>query len=158
MQAIDADWISLQYKDPTKEIKATGLNVKHYKRACETDDYDDTAALVAELDFVIGPPTTVIHMAGSIGKETYCLTPPECDWNFQVGLPWYNCVELYRKRKGETWKECLARFTESLRGLRSKTAVGVHGTASLDHQTFNGAGINLPVDSVSTTDHEARAY
>ena len=54
IEAIDADWISLQYKDPAAEIKQTALPIRHYKRACETDDYDDTAAMVAELDMVIG--------------------------------------------------------------------------------------------------------
>jgi hypothetical protein len=36
IQAIDADWISLQYKgDTLREIEEAGLPVKHYKRASE---------------------------------------------------------------------------------------------------------------------------
>jgi len=112
IESVDADYISLQYKDPMAEIEASGLPVKHYKRACETTDYDDTVALVAELDLVVSVPTTVIHVAGALGVKTHCLTPELADWNFHGGLPWYGCVELIWKKK-ESWYEFAERYVKN---------------------------------------------
>lgn len=128
IQSVDVDWVSLQYRDPEAEIAQEAMPVRHFKRACETDNYDDTAALVAELDLVIGPPTTVIHLAGGLGIDTVCLTPPEADWNFQVGLPWYKSVELFKKNKGEKWGACIERFTKSF----SKTYPRAHNEPRLE--------------------------
>jgi len=131
MQAIDADWISLQYKDPTKEIKATGLNVKHYKRACETDDYDDTAALVAELDFVIGVHTSVNHLAGALGVPAIVLIPTKTLWMYQTpsarSFPWYASAQLFKQNKGETWTQTMSRLRNdsNLGRIRSKRSSGV---------------------------------
>lgn len=109
IEGMDADFISLQYQDPIDEIREADLPVRHFKRACQTDDYDDTAALVAELDLVISVPTSVVHLAGALGVKTHCLTPPMADWNFHAGLPWYECVELIWKKK-ETWNEFAKRY------------------------------------------------
>src|SRR5678815_2207030 len=70
-------WVSLQYMDPTEEIAemeaAHGIKIHHWPRAAESQDYDDQAALVAELDLVITVCTAVVHLSGSLGKECWVL-------------------------------------------------------------------------------------
>jgi hypothetical protein len=132
MLAIDADWVSLQYKDPSAEIEESMLPVRHFKRACETDDYDDTAALVAELDFVVSVPTSVVHLAGGLGVPTFALVHPEADWCWQVGCPWYDSVELFKKLDGEQWSKCLERFAAHLHRVRAETAAGLQRAPALD--------------------------
>ena len=112
IEGMDADFISLQYQDPIDEIRQSDLPVRHFKRACQTDDYDDTAALVAELDLVISVPTSVIHLAGGLGVKTHCLTPDLMDWNFARDMPWYDCVELIKKPKGEYWRPFIERYMQ----------------------------------------------
>lgn len=150
IQAIDADWVSLQYKDPTDEIRESALPVRNFRRACETPDYDDTAALVAELDFIIAVPTTVVHLAGALGVKAYCLVPPEADWNWQVGLPWYHCVELFKKNADEQWRECVERFATCLHRLRATPAAGVQRPAALDHPPRIAADQYLPASTLAT--------
>lgn len=137
IESVDADFVSLQYQDPSEEIKASGLNVRHFKRAAEAQDYDDCAAMVAELDLVVSVPTTVVHLAGAMGVETVCLAHPEADWNFQVGLPWYGSVTLFRKTE-ESWRKCIDRFAADprVRGLRPKAAAGLYSPAALDRASF----------------------
>jgi hypothetical protein len=36
IESIEADWISLQYKDPTSEIEKSGLPIRHFARAAES--------------------------------------------------------------------------------------------------------------------------
>lgn len=158
IEAIEADWISLQYVDPTAEIEASGLPVRHWKRACETDDYDDTAALVAELDMVISVPTAVIHLAGALGIKTHCLTPHESDWAFWSGLPWYASVDLHWKNKGETWNDFIGRYSEGVHRLRAEATAGVQRLAALDHPQLIGSGKHHTAGALAATAQAARAY
>jgi tetratricopeptide (TPR) repeat protein len=100
--AIDANWVSLQYKDASKEIE--GTPVKQYKWATVTKDYDDTAALVASCDLVIGMQTSVCHLAGALGVPTWVLIPKTSQWRYGEtydDLPWYKSSRLFRQ--GATW-------------------------------------------------------
>lgn len=115
IESIDANWISLQYKDPTAEINASGMDVKHYARAVQSPDFDDTAALVAECDVVIGIHTTVHHLAGALGVPSIILVPDSPMWNYATGdsLPWYGSQRLWRQKPHEAWIDCIKRLDKS---------------------------------------------
>ena len=97
-------WVSLEYKDRSEEIDRLhvehGIKVHDYPWATQTPDYDDTAALVANLDMVISVPTSVVHLAGGLGVECQCIlhdTP-----HFMFGLegekmPFYESVTILRR-------------------------------------------------------------
>lgn len=89
------DWVSLQYKStPTYN-----LPIHKIPYAAESNDYDDTAALVAELDLVISVPQAAVHLAGGLGKECWCLVPDQVRWIYGVEgteHSWYGSVKLYR--------------------------------------------------------------
>ena len=98
-----ASFVSLEYNDASEEIdrleKQRGIKVHQWKRATLTEDYDDTAALVSELDLVISVTTAVIHLCGALGKECWTMVPPRPRWFYGLKgdrVPWYNSVELYR--------------------------------------------------------------
>lgn len=98
--AIDAHWVSLQYKDASAEI--AGTPVVQYPFATLTKDYDDTAALVASCDLVIGVQTSVNHLAGALGVPCWILLPKTSQWRYGESygtLPWYNSVKIYRQAK-----------------------------------------------------------
>lgn len=98
-------WVSLQYKDPTKEIAEFtakhGIEIKHWSRATENCDYDETAALVAELDSVVSTTTAVVHLCGGLGKECKVLVPKRTRWFYCSDSPkhrWYDSLELFRQQ------------------------------------------------------------
>jgi Flp pilus assembly protein TadD len=100
--AVDANWVSLQYKDASKEI--AGTPVKQYSWATLTKDYDDTAALVASCDLVISMQTSVCHLAGALGVPTWVILPKTSQWRYGEAydnLPWYRSAKLYRQ--GSSW-------------------------------------------------------
>lgn len=105
LRAVDATWVSLEYRNRDDEIKAftekTGIKIHQWKRATQTDDYDDTAGLVAELDLVIAVTTAVVHLAGALGKECWCLAPnkPRFFYKLEGDLPWYKSVKMFRQRQ-----------------------------------------------------------
>lgn len=113
-------WVSLQYEDPFEDIirfnAKHGLNIQHWKRASEAFDYDETAALVSELDLVISVCTSVVHLSGALGKECWCLCPSKPRWFYGLTgrkVPWYNSVEIFRQ-VGDRWPfdEVADRLTE----------------------------------------------
>ena len=105
-KAIDATWVCLEYKDRSEEIEELerlhGVRILDYPRATRTNDYDDTAGLVAELDLVISVSTSVVHLAGALGKECWCLLPNKPRFFYGLEgdtLPWYKSLKLFRQTK-----------------------------------------------------------
>ena len=115
----DADFISLEYKDPSGEIEALkekhGIEVKHWPRASEAYDLDETAALVAELDLVISVQTAVVHIAGALGKPCWVMVPRTPHWRYHLTgdrMPWYDSVKLYRQTKD--WASVINKIAEDV--------------------------------------------
>jgi hypothetical protein len=104
----DADWISLQYKD-SDGIKAAeqkhGVKIHDWEWGTRYWDYDQTVALISQLDLVISICTTVVHAAGAVGKECWCLVPEVPMWRYLKegeSFPWAGSVKLWRQ-KNKQW-------------------------------------------------------
>src|SRR6185312_9060625 len=97
-------FVSLQYRD-SPEIEQFegmyGIKIHHWKRAVQSDDYDDTAALVESLDLVISVTTSVIHLAGGLGKECWVLTPKQPMWRYCPPDYLWSGLRLYRQK--DSW-------------------------------------------------------
>lgn len=108
---LDAHWVSLQYKDAEKDIRSfrkanPGIDIVQYQGATLTPDYDDTAALVAELDLVICIQTAVAHLAGALGKECWVLLPKNSQWRYGMSgetMPFYKSLRVFRQRSLQDW-------------------------------------------------------
>ena len=115
----DATFVSLQYKTPHELAdfeQEHGIKIHHWARATESNDYDDTAALVDELDLVISVQTAVVHLAGALGKSCWVLVPNKPHWRYATPrFMWAESVEMFRQ--GKTWDEPVKRISERLRGL-----------------------------------------
>lgn len=114
----DATFVSLQYKDAPEVagMREQGIDIHHWPHAVQTQDYDDTAALVAELDLVICVTTAVVDLAGALGVPCWVLTPKAPMWRY--GLTgtkkvWYESVKLYRQKA--EWLHTVAEVGTDLR-------------------------------------------
>lgn len=113
-----AHFVSLQYKDAAGEIE--GSPIVQYRAATLTDDYDDTAALVASLDLVICMQTAVAHLAGSLGVPCIVFVPDTGQWRYgfpeEEVTPWYKSVTVIHQRGNwdEAKKRGLAKAKEIL--------------------------------------------
>jgi hypothetical protein len=104
----DVSLISLEYKAPEIE----GLPITHWDRAVlKGVDFDETAALVSQLDYVITACSTVVYIAGGLGIPCYCLVPHEPMYRYHLkgNFPWYSSVKLVRQGNGEPFKEIVKR-------------------------------------------------
>lgn len=101
-------WVSLEYK-------GDGIpGVIHWPEITQSQDYDDTAALVAELDHVVSVTTTVALLCGAMGKPCDVLVPqhPTWHWAEHGNMPWFDCLRLWR-RSG-TWEPLISQLSDSL--------------------------------------------
>jgi len=72
----------------------------------ELRDFDDTAALVANLDLIISVDTAVAHLAGAMGKTTWIMIPYVPDWRWLLGhadSPWYPTMRIFRQSMRGDW-------------------------------------------------------
>lgn len=105
-------FLSLQYTPDAAAVCADvkerfGFTVHHIQEW--VDDYELTAACVANMDLIISVCTAVVHLAGAMGKDVWCLTPARPAWRYQLTgdwMIWYpEFVKLYRQlsREHPTW-------------------------------------------------------
>ncbi len=77
----------------------------------ELRDFDDTAALIANLDLVITVDTSIGHLSGALGKPTWIMLPKACDWRWlldRADSPWYPTVRLFRQQVPGAWDTLIA--------------------------------------------------
>lgn len=101
-------WISLSHLSKADEETAayaetSGTPVHHWPDVLRSDDYDDTAALLRELDLVVSVTGTVAHCAAALGVPTHVLVNGVPEWRYGhsgTTTPWYKAMTLYRQEKG----------------------------------------------------------
>ncbi len=119
LQQPDAVFVSLQYGDCKDEVAAfartSGISIAHWQQAL--DDYDETAALVSALDLVVSVQTSVVHLAGALGKSTYVMVPVVPEWRYMLHgatMPWYPAVALFRQQLRSAWTPVIAAIARRL--------------------------------------------
>ena len=85
--------------------------------AAELGSFDDTAALIAELDLLITVDTAFAHLAGGLGAPVWLMLPKAADWRWALAperTPWYPSMRLFRQHRAGDWDEVLARVAAAL--------------------------------------------
>lgn len=111
---LDAEIISLEHTLPDN-VQPEIMGVHVFPWLTHRDlDYDNTAALVAELDLVVTVPTAVCHLAGALGTKTLVMLNKHPAWRCGgPTMPWYDSVEIMREW---TFESVRARIEEVLNG------------------------------------------
>jgi tetratricopeptide (TPR) repeat protein len=93
--------------DPRRLVDMTG----------EWKDFNDSAAMIGNLDLVITVDTSIAHLAGAMGKACWVLLAPNADWRWLVDredCPWYAGMRLFRRGFGEPRAAQVARVVKSV--------------------------------------------
>lgn len=84
------DLVSLEYSD----FDYGKFPIEVYNWATQSEDYDNVAALVSQLDYVVTTCTSVVHLAGGLGIPCFVLTPKYPSWRYAHDMPCYNSVRI----------------------------------------------------------------
>ena len=82
------------------------------------NDMADTAAVLALADLTIAVDTSVIHLAGAMGREAWVMLPFSPDWRWTLTgdhSPWYPRMRLFRQAKPGDWSGVIASLRDALR-------------------------------------------
>jgi ADP-heptose:LPS heptosyltransferase len=105
----------IEYVSVQKDVRACDRQALESHRSllnysADLHDFSDTAALCECLDLLISVDTSVAHLCGSLGKETWILLPFNPDWRWLLDRrdsPWYPSVSLYRQSTAGEWDSVL---------------------------------------------------
>lgn len=115
------DFVSLQIGEAAAEASSAPPGLMLHDWTGEIADFADTAALIAALDLVIGVDTSVVHLAGALGKPVWLLNRFDACWRWlrdRDDSPWYPSLRQFRQPALGDWDGVVARLAEALAGFR----------------------------------------
>ncbi len=112
---------SLQKMDGVDQVLYTPDRFKVHTFGGDFDEshgrFMDTAAIIENLDLVISVDTSIIHLAGGLGKDIWTLLSfsPDCRWDHDAhSTPWYNSMRLFRQSAWNDWHTVVMNVKEAL--------------------------------------------
>nr|WP_298244142.1 tetratricopeptide repeat protein [uncultured Bradyrhizobium sp.] len=109
-------FVSLQKSAPGQAIAAPSGLVLH-DFTDELNDFADTAALIANLDLTISVDTSVIHVAGALGRPVWLLNRFNGCWRWLLDrndCPWYPTLRQFRQSRPGDWSSVVAEIARAL--------------------------------------------
>ncbi|MDD5104155.1 MAG: tetratricopeptide repeat protein [Desulfuromonadaceae bacterium] len=79
--------------------------------------FDDTAALMVNLDLIITVDTAMAHLAGALGLQTWLMLPYSPDWRWGLNsatTAWYPTITLFRQDSPDDWHGVVSRVVNEL--------------------------------------------
>nr|WP_320190965.1 tetratricopeptide repeat-containing glycosyltransferase family protein [uncultured Desulfobacter sp.] len=92
----------------------------------QISDFADTAAIMENLDLIISVDTSVVHLAGALGKPVWTLLPfaPDFRWLLdRDDCPWYPSMRLFRQPSPRAWAPVFEQIVSALEQLVEKKRV-----------------------------------
>ena len=112
-----ARFFSLQKGAGRDELDGVALPANFVDLDREISSFDDTAAIIANLDVVVTCDTAVAHLAGALGKPVFAMLPTTRDWRYGLApeaSAWYPSMRLFRQDARGDWTTVLARVARAL--------------------------------------------
>lgn len=103
----DADFFVIQkfYRGNDKEYLKQFKNV--HDCSDHLKDFLHTTYYLKNLDIIFTVDTSLVHMSGTVGKETYLFLPmvPDFRWGLKKDQDWYPSVKLLRQNALNDWSQ-----------------------------------------------------
>ncbi len=83
------------------------INLKDY-----INNYNDTAALLKNIDLLITADSSIVHMAGALGVKTFLLLPSAAEWRWFFDTEktiWYKNVKIFKQKNSSSWDDVTER-------------------------------------------------
>jgi len=113
------NFINVQYGDCREEIKElfekTGVILHNFEELDLKDDFEGSAALMKNLDLVIGPGTTPVSQAACTGTRAWWVNYNHKQWwsfGQDIGTPVYKSNKMSIKPSTLDWNEYLPLFAQ----------------------------------------------
>ena len=112
------DLVSLQKGEAAGQARTPPPGMVIHDWTDQIQDFADTAALIEALDLVISVDTSVVHLAGALGKKVWVLNRFDACWRWltdRTDSPWYPSARLFNQASPGDWDGVIARVAAALR-------------------------------------------
>lgn len=105
-------------KDVTVEdqvILSEHPNIHYCGEAIE--NFQDSAALVENMDLIITVDTSLAHLSGALNQKTFICLPYSGEWRWLINRndsPWYPSMTLFRQEKLGDWPSVISQIVAAL--------------------------------------------
>jgi hypothetical protein len=123
-----ARFFSLQKGASATQLAAIGADAFVTDLSPHLATFNETAAIVDQLDLVISVDTSIVHLAGALGRPVWCLLPFAPDWRWLLrrdDTPWYPSMRLFRQSRPGEWGDVFEAIRHRLSDL-----IAMRGTAA----------------------------
>jgi Flp pilus assembly protein TadD len=110
-------FISLQHGPEATQARTPPPGMTLFDPMEAVTDFADTAAIIANLDLVVSVDTSVVHLAGGMGKPVFLLDRYDHCWRWLSGRtdsPWYPGLRIFRQPRIGDWAPVLQQATAAL--------------------------------------------
>lgn len=110
-------WFSLQIGAASDQLASAPDDFRPHDFSAGLRNFDDTAALIMNLDLVIAVDTGVAHLAGALGKPVWLMLPANSDWRWlehRSDSPWYPTARLFRQQVLGEWGAVVAQLIQKM--------------------------------------------
>jgi tetratricopeptide (TPR) repeat protein len=111
-------FVSLQVGEGSEQALSPPAGMNFLDITSEIRDFEDTAALIANLDLVISVDTSVAHLAGAMGKPVWLMLPFSPDWRWfmeRSDSPWYPSMKVFRQETKGEWGGVVTQLASQLK-------------------------------------------
>ncbi len=112
-------FVSLQKDDADNQIKNYPQIVDYMD---EVKSFYDTTGIIENLDLIISVDTSVIHLAGGLGKPVWCFSRYVGCWRWasypghhKSTTVWYPEMRIYNQTMLDDWSEIISQVTDDLK-------------------------------------------
>lgn len=85
--------------------------------SAELTDFNQTLAMLTQIDLVVTIDSAVAHLAGASGRPVWVMMPSPADWRWMHGRtdsPWYPTMRLFRQDRPGNWGHVLGEIIGGL--------------------------------------------
>jgi hypothetical protein len=118
-------FVSLQAGAAARQPRPAGITLADPMP--DVGDFADTAAIIAGLDVVVSVDTSVVHLAGLVGKPVFMLDRYDGCWRWLSGrsdTPWYPGLTIFHQAHPSDWTEVMSRIAATLQVMALRHAGG----------------------------------
>lgn len=116
---------SLQKNYGAEQLNDVPSDIHIIDLGCQVNDFDDTAAIIENLDVFIGVDTALVHLSGALNKKTILLLSDSVDWRWfcystkdKDYNPWYTCLTKIRQTRSGAWTDVVEQVVGMINNLK----------------------------------------
>ncbi len=99
-------WVSFQKGPAVEKLKTFPAAKSVVNWGDHFRDFVDTAWATQQVDLILAVDTSVVHLAGALGRPTWLMIPFNPDWRWMLersDTPWYPTMQIFRQSKPQDW-------------------------------------------------------